>query len=137
MTIRQLGALPIGEGVRELAQRGYSAKNADGFTNGVHQDLLPQFVAFAAKHGLRPFDAHIANFWGRCHVRPHRDSIDCDRQLLWAIRWGAETEFYSGNVALALASGNVYLFHSQRDLHGIYTARAQLWSCFVMDVEPL
>lgn len=135
--IRLLGEIPIGPGVRELAQRGYSAKNGDGFTNGLSLAELPQFVDFAQRHGYRPYDACVANFWGRCHVRPHRDSVDCDRQLLWAIRWSEHTEFYSGNTVLALKAGSVYEFYSQRDVHGIYTARAQLWSCFVMDVEPL
>lgn len=133
--ILHLGTVPVDGVIKTLVKTGHSAHNSDGFTNGVTLEQIQPLVEFAKAQGYVPIESHAANFWGRCHVRPHKDGVESNTQLLWAIHWTEATDFYSGNVSQTLVPGGIYLFHSCTDLHGVYTERSKLWSCFVLDVK--
>jgi hypothetical protein len=133
--IKHLGNIPVTAELKALARTGHSTHNSDGFTNGVTLSQIQPLVTFAKSQGYVSIESHAANFWGRCHIRPYKDGVESNTQLLWVIHWTDETEFYSGNHCQSLTPGGVYLFHSCTDLHGVYTERSRLWSCFVLDVE--
>lgn len=129
--IEYLSAKTINPGLKTLVRRGPSANTPDGFCNGITADELPELVQFAADHGLKGVET-ISNIWGRCHIGPHKDPSALS--LLWAISWGKDVEFYSGDEIVKLKPGGLYLFTANK-LHGIYNPKGQLWSCFVLDVE--
>lgn len=127
-TLGWLDPLPY----QRMAQRGRSIL-AGGVDNRLDLDLLDAPVLWLHQHGWRCNNA--INVWGRCNVPPHRDTIRCQTQVLWAIEWSARTTFYAGGVALALNPGGLYAFRSTEDLHGIFNARGGRWSAIVIDVE--